>query len=346
VGDESLRAVEVQTTGDRLELRALERYDYPTVAGRWDPAARTETPEKRAAEVRPALQQFVSRHRLEGMPIAVAFPSQLALARTLTVPAGDGALADRVRAAVEKTIPFPIAEASWSFQSFGDGVVVAVAPRARTSELLVLLASDGVTPTILAPAPFPAASFLAATTVAENELVLVLDLDRDHTDLAVFDGSHVFTRSLRITGNDFAQKLSEYAGSSFPAAESFLRSARTDAETTRAYKGLEPAALDLVVESFNAYGFYRGAIVPGAPPASRAILVGDLARIKGLQARFQLSYGFPVQVLAHLDATKLPHGSGVDPIVLATDLPGFATAGGLALQAAGRSRWTLDLLKK
>jgi Tfp pilus assembly PilM family ATPase len=342
LADGPLRAVQLVDDQGQLVVRAFERVDCGPVADRW--GFQGPNPAKRLEEMRPALTELARRRRIGRARLVVGYPALEVLVKTLEARGADPR-AD-VEAKASDLFPFPIADMSFGVQPVGPPsptgtpVVVFAAQRARVALLTAELKAHGLEASALAPSPVAVAN-LVASSAGQDELVVAIDMGRDHADVVIVDGPRFWSKAMRISGHDMAEKLAKYVGTSSDSAEAFLWGGSA-LPAPKLYTGIEPALLDLVADSFRAYGFYGGAVFPTEKKARRAIVLGDASRPACVRARFELSYGLPVSQLKSLDpAFKL--GADVDAKAFERELPALGPAIGLALQGLGRSRWSLDL---
>jgi|GEM_PF-695513 len=148
--------------------------------------------------------------------IATVNCPQTAVRRILVPRMPKAELKDALRLHASQYFPFPIENSYLDFEPLtaklgaeeGKMVVLAaVSPKKTVEDMLALLATTGIRPAALIPAPL-AAKYASSANVDTSKALAILDLGFDLTDLVILSGPEiVFSRSIPVAGKDFTQAM-------------------------------------------------------------------------------------------------------------------------------------------
>ncbi|MEZ6185938.1 MAG: type IV pilus assembly protein PilM [Planctomycetota bacterium] len=337
IGQSALKAVKLRSTGDGIEILAVEHVPYPIADDEDDvQEAKSE-----------ALNTFLENQKIGSDQVVVGLAGLHAFSRFIKLPPVDAGQVEKlVRLEAQQQIPFPIAEVNWDFVrvSHEEGEEVEVGIFATRSELVDGFLSDlregGVNPDIVTIAPLAIYNFVRTSYPNQAGGTVVLDVGAEHTDLVIVDGDRFWIRNLRIAGNDITKALAERFKVPFKQAEKLKRSSSKSSQAKKIFSSMQGVLKDFVGEIHRSVGFFKSQAED--LEIKRVLLLGDGAKLKNLSRFLKEQLQLKVTKAAQLEDMFILDEE-VDVDTLDKHLMGFAVAIGLALQGAGEAPCTVDL---
>ncbi|MCA8924100.1 MAG: type IV pilus assembly protein PilM [Planctomycetes bacterium] len=337
IGRSALKAVKLRSTGDGIEILAVEHIPYPIEEDEDDQ-------QEAKAE---ALTSFLENQRIGSDQVVVGLAGLHAFSRFIKLPPVDASQVEKlVRLEAQQQIPFPIAEVNWDFVRVNEreGEEVEVGIFATRSELVDGFLSDlregGVNPDIVTIAPLAIYNFVRTSYPNQSGGTIVLDIGAEHTDLVIVDGDRFWIRNLRIAGNDITKALAERFKVPFKQAEKLKRSSSKSSQAKKIFSSMQGVLKDFVGEIHRSVGFFKSQA--DDLEIKRVLLLGDGAKLKNLGPFLKEQLQLKVSKASQLEDMFILDGE-VDVDTLDKHLMGFAVSIGLALQGAGEAPCTVDL---
>jgi len=339
IGRTSLKAVRMQRIRDTVEITGVDVIDY---------YGSSEEPPS-ASEVRQALAQFKQRNKVKGSDcVCVAVPGYSTFSRFVKLsPVEDKKMSDIVQYEAAQQIPFPLSDVVWEFQKvereYAEGEEVEAGLFAIKKEIVDRFLShfDAVRLHIdlLTVAPLALYNFVRhEMDVPEN--AVVVDIGADHTDLVIMHGSKFYVRNLPLAGNDITRALKEKFELSFGEAEKLKIKAAKSKQAEKIFSVMQPVLREFVSEISRSLGFYKSQA--GNASFEHLVLLGNASKLEGLAKYFAAN--LDVKIHRFYDIVHMELSRDLDLTLLEEHLPSFAVAMGLALQALGKGKYSINLI--
>ncbi len=234
--------------------------------------------------------------------------------------------------------------------------LVGLCRASALNEQLALVSEAGVEAddiTISTVALFNAFAF--ATKLKEGEVIALVEIGRDATNLAIeVDGSLQFVRSFPTGGNSFTSAVAESEQLDFTEAERWKTEQGEIPDTDHLlgrgaprHAALLHTAENWVKELNTTLTYFFSSRGIGVEEIHRIVLAGGGAQLRGLTAFIEKRMGKPAVIGQPLQAFKAaPRHSALPTGIVAGELtdPRFAIAMGLALQGLRQATEPLSLL--
>ncbi len=173
-----------------------------------------------------------------------------------------------------------------------------------------------------------------------KDSVVLLDIGADNTDLIITDGTRIWQRNVPIGGNHFTRALTKELKLTFAKAEHLKRNATKAPDPRSIFTAMRGVFNDFASEINRSIGFYSS--VNRTAKISKVVGLGNGFKLPGLQKFLQQNLSNEVE---KLDAfTRLEGDDVKGQPVFQDNLPSFAVAYGLAVQALGKSGLRTNLL--
>jgi type IV pilus assembly protein PilM len=339
IGRTSLKAVKMQRMRDTVEITGVDVIDY---------YGSSEEPPS-AAEIRQALVQFKERNKVKGSEcICVAVPGYSAFSRFIKLsPVEAKKMGDVVQYEAAQQIPFPLTDVVWEFQKaereYAPGEEIDVGLFAIKKEIVNRFLSHFDTAKLhvdlVTIAPLTLYNFTKhEMDVPEN--AVVVDIGADHTDLVIMHGSKFYVRNLPLAGNDITRSLKEKFDLSFEEAEKLKIRAGKSKQAEKIFSVMQPVLREFVGEIVRSVGFYKSQA--GNVSFEHLVLLGNATKLDGL-AKY-LASNLDMKIHRFFDIVHMELSRDLELRLLEEHLPSFAIAMGLALQALGKGRYTVNLM--
>lgn len=343
IGESAVKAVKVRRSGDTVIVQ-----EYHTVA------CESRAGEAQAADrefrVRNALTELQYQADLKGGSVAVSLPGRDVFPRFIPLPPVEKKrIPEIVRYEARTQMPFPIEEVIWDYQPIsgtdvpGEEVEVAffAVRKATAYSFLTNLRLAHVVPSLVEITPLALFNFLAHDRSLESGTV-VIDVGAANTDLVIVDGERFWTRSVAISGNDISRALQEKYQISFEEAENLKRKAASSKQAEKIFGAMRPIVDDLIGEIQRSIGYYKAQA--RNVRIERVVLLGNSFKLPQLVEYFQKNLDYEVRLLDRLNRVRV--ASGLDSEKFEAELPSYAVALGLGIQALGLGRVNIDLMPR
>src|SRR5437588_2388049 len=354
LGQCALKAIRLELIDGQVTATAFDYIEHPKILSQPD-----ADPDQLTRE---ALEQFLSRNKLQGDMVAISVPGQSGLARFVKLPpVEEKKIADIVKFEAKQQIPFPLDEVVWDFQKIGQGVVtdgfameteigLFAMKKDMVHRALQQLKDVNVEIHVIQMAPLALCNYVAYDLLKKDgmgggaasgeaadkkECVVALDIGTDNSNLIITDGEKIiWQRPIPLGGNHFTRALTKDMKLTFAKAEHLKRNAVKSPELKKILASLKTVLNDFVGEVQRSLGYFtnthRDATI------EYMIGLGNAFRLPGLQKYLQEKLQLEVRKLA-----KLERVAGEEVIAAPTfteNLMSFAVAYGLALQGMKLSR--------
>lgn len=331
VGQCSLKAIKLQAAGDGVEMVTCDVVEHPSIL--------SEAESDATAMVIKSIETFASRNDLKGAKIVVSVPGQQTLTRFTKLPPVDvKKIPDMVQYEASQQIPFDLDEVVWDYQVFQekDSPDVEVGIFAIRKELIRnyigYFTDHGIEPFIVQTSPMASYNAARYEEVAEaGKAAVLLDMGALGTDLIVMEGERIWSRQLRIGGNQFTKALVTAFKTTFRKAEKLKRTAATSKYARQVFQAMRPAFADLVSEIQRSIGSYTS--TRRDAHVTRVVGMGNAFLLPGLQKFLQQNLQIQVDRLSQFKKMTIAENDRTPQFK--EQIMSFTVAYGLALQGLG-----------
>ena len=357
IGKCGLKALRCQVSPSdprKLIADTFEYIEYPMMLSQ---------PEADPVElVKAAIEEFLSRHSLEGDRVAVSAPGQSGLSKFIKLPPIEAKkIPDIVRYEASQQIPFPLDQVEWAWQRLESGieesgfvmdeeVALFAMKKEQVNKALAPFRNAGIEVDVLQLQPIALANMVIfdqlpprANIDPDNppESIVLVSIGVDSTDVVMTNGLKIQQRSMPIGGSSFTKALVKEMQYTFQKAEQEKRNAVRATDPRMVFKAMRPVFTEFASDLQRSLNYFTGA--DKTAKIGKVLLFGNAAKLRGLSDFVAKQLGVDVQRLekyAALDGTAVA-ANGFRDNRLA-----FATAYGLALQAAGASSLRTNLMPR
>lgn len=281
-GEAALKAIKL--TWDAAAGRAVaEEFDYVAY-----PKALCDPEADADALLDVALDEFLSRHKLDEAAVSVGFPSQELLARFLKVPfAGADKLDDLVAYEARQQVPFPLEEVIWGYQALGDvsrgeelgsqPLALFAVKKSQAEKRLAVWRSKGIKVDQFQGDALALANFAAFDRAASDDspttggIVALVDMGVRKTNCIFLghldarrQGGTLWLRTMPLGSIDFNKAIVRELKVVSDKAEQFKRRPSMAPQVNKLYRGLQPAFDELSHELRRTLDHFATAN-PGCP---------------------------------------------------------------------------------
>lgn len=351
-GLKALRCQVSPTDPRKLVADAFEYIEYPMMLSQSD-ADPVEL-------VRAAIEEFLSRHSLEGDRVAVAAPGQSGLAKFIKLPPIEAKkIPDIVKYEAKQQIPFPLDQVRWDWQRLAGGieesgfvmdaeVALFAMKREQVNKALAPFVNAGIEVDVLQLQPIALANMAmfdllppADTIDPDNPpaSIVLVSIGVDSTDVVVTNGLRIWQRSMPIGGSSFTKGLVKEMKYTFQKAEQEKRNAVRAADPRAVFKAMRPVFTEFASELQRSLNYFTG--TDKTATIGKVILLGNAAKLRGLSDFVAKQLQLDVQRIEKFNALE---GPAVASNAFRENRFAFSTAYGLALQAAGSSSLRTNLV--
>ena len=307
----------------------------------------------------PALLGIVSKTGIKPGPVAMSVLGQMVFPRFAAIPAagGEAKFEQMVRYEIEQNIPFPIDEMICDRQVLGDtetgdkAVMIVAAKVAQVEALTNAVIAAGFSPEIVDAAPTALTNAIRYSHPEESDsCIITLWLGSRGTTLIITEGDKMYTRIIQVGGSTITKDISTALGCSLDEAEQLKNEKGyvslggvvedDDEIADRISKVCRAAMTRLNAEISRSVNFYRSQQHGGTPV--KIYLTGATALLPQIDQFFSESLQIPVEFFNPFE--RIAIGPKVDQAAMESDAALLAATAGLAVHAAGVSRFTINLL--
>ena len=336
VGKNALKALKLRIGADKsVEAVAADYIEHAKIMSQ--PEA------DRDALWAAALEKFLSRNDISNDKVVVGVPGQQTLSRFSKLPPLESKkkIPDIVRYEADQQIPFDMDEVVWDYQTFQAPespeieVGIFAIKRDLIREHLQYFQMVDIEPLAVQASPLAIYNALHYDGVLGDKHVVVVDIGTDNTDLLVATEHGLWTRTIRVGGNNFTEALVKSFKLSFSKAETLKRTAATSKYARQIFQAMRPVFVDLVQELQRSIGFYTA--THREAELSKVLGIGAAFQLPGLQKYLQQNLQLNVDWLEKFSKIKVPSTEGGHPAT-------FVGPYGLALQGLSQAEINSNLL--
>ena len=346
IGKCGLKALRCQVSPSdprKLIADTFEYIEYPMMLSQ---------PEADPVElVRAAIEEFLSRHSLEGDRVAVAAPGQSGLSKFIKLPPIEAKkIPDIVKYEANQQIPFPLDQVRWDWQRLAGGfeesgfvmdaeVAIFAMKREQVNKAIAPFLNAGIDVDVLQLQPIALANMVMFDQLpppetidpdSPPESVVLVSMGVDSTDVVVTNGLRIWQRSMPIGGNSFTKALVKEMQFTFQKAEQEKRNAVRAADPRAVFKAMRPVFTEFASDLQRSLNYFTG--TDKSAKIGKVLLLGNAAKLRGLSDFVAKQLGLDVQRIEKFNALE---GPAVAANGFRENRLAFGTAYGLALQAAG-----------
>ena len=340
IGQCALKAVKLHRVGEEVAVEAFDIIEHEKILSQPDA--------DRPALVRAALEQFLSRNNVRGAMVAISPPGLTSFPCYVKLPPVEPKkIPDIIRFEAQQQIPLPLEEVVWEWQTFQDPdspdieVGIFAVRRSDMAAMLGQFSGVALQTDLVQMGPLALYNFMAFDGQrAEDGATLLVDVGTDKTDLIVADKSRMWTRTIRIGGNNFTEALVRGFKLSFSKAERLKRTAATSKYARQIFQAMRPVFADLVQEVQRSLGHYTS--LHRETRLKKILALGNGFRLPGFQKYLEQNLNIPVQRLDGYNRLKTT--GPADTPVFTENIMSFAVAYGLAVQGLGLGAIGTNLL--
>lgn len=357
IGKCGLKALRCQVSPSdprKLIADTFEYIEYPMMLSQ---------PEADPVElVKAAIEEFLSRHSLEGDSVAVSAPGQSGLSKFIKLPPIEAKkIPDIVRYEASQQIPFPLDQVEWAWQRLESGieesgfvmdeeVALFAMKKEQVNKALAPFRNAGIEVDVLQLQPIALANMVMfdqlpprANIDPDNppESIVLVSIGVDSTDVVMTNGLKIQQRSMPIGGSSFTKALVKEMQYTFQKAEQEKRNAVRATDPRMVFKAMRPVFTEFASDLQRSLNYFTGA--DKTAKIGKVLLFGNAAKLRGLSDFVAKQLGVDVQRLEKYAALD---GAAVAANGFRENRLAFATAYGLALQAAGASNLRTNLMPR
>ena len=306
----------------------------------------------------PALLEIVREKGIKPGPVAISVTGQMVFPRFAAIPfaGGEEKFEQMIRYEIEQNVPFPIDEMVCDRQVLGDtetgdkAVMIVAAKNEQIEAITDAVTGAGFTPMSVDAAPIAVVNAVRAAAGDADSCVIMLDIGAKTTSLVISEGDKVYNRSIPTAGNNITRDIAQALGCTTEEAEQLKREKGyvalggvvedEDEVADRISKVCRTVMTRILAEVSRSVNFYRGQQGGSAP--TRLYLTGGTALLPQVDRFFQESLQIEVAYLNPLEFISAKPSLDADK--LGSDVVQLAATAGLALNAAGLARFSINLL--
>lgn len=353
IGQAALKALKLVPSDepDKLYAEAFDYVEYPKILSQPD-----ADPEEL---VRDALSTFMDRNDLKGSKIAIGVPGQSGLVKFIKLPPVEKKrVPDIVKFEARQQIPFALEEVVWDYQAIGGDdddddeitmteVGLFAMKRDQINRAILPLKNAGLEVDVVQMSPIALYNFLAFDNPPakgekgeQPDSYVLLDIGADNTDLIITDGVRIWQRNVPIGGSHFTRALTKELKLTFAKAEHLKKNATKAQDPRAVFTAMRGVFNDFSSEVSRSLGFYGS--VNRQAKIAKIIGMGNGFKLPGLQKFLQQNINQDVERLESFQ--RLTGDEVISAPQFVENLPSFAVAYGLGVQALGRGGLATNLL--
>jgi type IV pilus assembly protein PilM len=355
LGQCALKAIRLENVDGQVTATAFDYIEHPKILSQPD-----ADPDQLTRE---ALEQFLSRNKVQGDMVVISVPGQSGLARFVKLPpVEEKKVADIVKFEAKQQIPFPLEEVVWDFQKIGTGTVtdgfaleteigLFAMKRDMVNRYLQHFKEVNIDVHIVQMAPLALCNSVSYDLLgkdntpgegtSEKKCVVGLDIGTDNSNLVITDGEKIiWQRPIPLGGNHFTRALTKDLKLTFAKAEHLKRNAVKSPDLKKILSALKTVLNDFVGEVQRSLGYFTN--THRDAQIQYMVGMGNAFRLPGLQKFLQEKLQLEVRKLTKLE--RLVGDEVVGAPQFTENILSFGVAYGLALQGLGLPRLQTNLL--
>ncbi len=342
IGQCALKALKLRSINGAIRVEAFDIIEHPRIL--------SQAEGDRDQLIRNALEQFLARNNVMGSQIVVSVPGQSSFSRFIKLPPVETKkIPDIVRFEAEQQIPFPMDDVVWRWQTFHDPdspdveVGIFAMKRQDVASNLSYFSEVELDIDAVQMAPLALYNFMRYDEqTASDGATLLIDVGADKTDLVVSDGPRIWTRTVKIGGNDFTEALVKAFKLSFAKAEKLKRTAASSKYARQVFQTMRPVFSDLVQEIQRSIGFYTS--LHRESRFKKVLGLGNGFRLPGLQKFLEQNLNLSVHRIDSFQ--QVSASDAINAPVFQENVLSFAVAYGLGVQGLGEASIQTNLLPR
>ncbi len=346
IGNNSLKALRLQSAGDRVEVIGLDYIEHPKVL-----SAEGVSEEEKNQIIRASLATFAGRNELGKDEVAISVPGQTSFARFIKLPPVEPKkIPEIIKFEAVQQIPFDINEVEWDWQQMPkpDSPEVEVGIFAIKNELISRyldnFTAEHLRVSIVQMAPMALYNYAHFDRndldETDKKAVVLLDMGSDNTNLVICTKLTVWQRCIPLGGNNFTRAVADAFKLDFEKAEKLKRGAPVSKYARQIFHAMKPVYTDFGAEVQRSLGYYSSSHKGIA--FTKLVLLGGCFKLQGLNKYVQQTTQLPVVRPDSFE--KLVPAASVSSAKLHDNLCDLAIAYGLGLQGLGLGRIHSNLL--
>jgi len=340
LGESAVRAVKLKAGKSGAQVLALDSVPRAMRAEGYAYLDKSE-------QLRNALVTLASRNKFGSARVAMSAPGT-GFDKFISLPAVSMKQVPQiVRYEARQQIPFPLDEVAWAYQLAsehqvpGEGIEVALfaIKNQIIEDTLANLSVARLGVDIIGMGHLGLYNLLKYDQQADDNM-LIVDVGAGSTDIVILAEGNFRVRSIPISGEAVTKMLQQKFGISYEEAEELKKKASQSKQPEKLFNVMRPTFERLLNEIHKTIGYYRQQFK--SLKIEKAYLLGQSFRMQPLVQLFAEGLGCKVSTLTSFRRVTLSPDAAGNPN--AADLPSFAVAIGLALQAAGQGPITINVL--
>jgi type IV pilus assembly protein PilM len=348
IGSSSLKALRLQSAGDRIEVTGLDYIEHPKIL-----TAEGTSEEEKNQIIRASLATFVGRNALGKDEIAVSVPGQTSFARFIKLPPVDPKkIPEIIKFESVQQIPFDINEVEWDWQMMPkpDSPDIEVGIFAIKNELISRyldnFSSENLRVTLVQMSPMALYNYAQFDRNdlddQDKKAVVLLEMGSADTNLVICTKFSVWQRCIPLGGNNFTKAIAEAFKLDFAKAEKLKRGAPVSKYARQIFHAMKPVFSDLVAEIQRSLGYFSGS--HRGTSYTKIILLGGGFKLQGLNKYIQQTT--QLNVVRPDSFEKITPAASVSSAKLHDSICDLAITYGLGLQSLGFAKINSNLLPK
>ena len=348
IGNNSLKALRLRNVGNVVEVIGFDNIQHGKIL-----TGSGVKPEERDELIALSLRQFVKQNDLGKDDIIVTVPSQNSFERFVKLPPVEPKrIPEIVRFEAAQQIPFDINDVQWDWQLMTEAgsaetkVGIFAIKNEVVSSVLEHFTRENVTVSYVQMAPMALYNYAlydhSELGKSDNQVIVILDIGAENSDLVVCAQSTVWQRCVPMGGNAFTRAIADAFKLNFEKAEKLKRTASMSKYARQVFQAMRPVFTDLASEIQRSLGFYNSSN-PNTK-LSKIIALGGGTKMRGLLKYLRQTLQIPVEMPDSFK--KLTISSVVSAAKFHESVCDFGIVYGLALQGLGLARIESNLLPR
>jgi len=348
IGSSSLKALRLQSAGDRIEVTGLDYIEHPKIL-----SVEGINEEEKNQIIRTSISTFVARNSLGKDDIAVSVPGQTSFARFIKLPPVDPKkIPEIIKFESVQQIPFDINEVEWDWQMMPkpDSPDIEVGIFAIKNELisryLENFSAENLQVSLVQMSPMALYNYAQfdrnELDETDKKAVVVLEMGSADTNLVICTKLSVWQRCIPLGGNNFTRAIAEAFKLDFQKAEKLKRGAPVSKYARQIFHAMKPVFSDLAAEIQRSLGYYSGS--HRGTSYTKIICLGGGFKLQGLAKYIQQSTQLPA--IRPDVFEKIVPSASVSSAKLHDNICDLAVTYGLGLQSLGFAKVNSNLLPK
>src|SRR5712691_8587892 len=334
IGSSSVKAVELQKKGGRLELLSLGYENLQT-----DTIVDGQIMELNA--VSSAISSIFTEHKIKTTRVAAGVSGHSVIVKNIVVPQmSEEELHESFSWHAEEHIPFDIADVNLDYQITGNSsdalsVLMAACKSDKIANVKQAIQLAGKQPVVVDVDAFALQNCYEANyQPGPGEVVALLNIGASTMNINILNGTRsVFARDASVGGSQDTSLLQKELGLTFEQAEAVKRGYPVP-------EGIEPRPIQPIIETVSdilaleirkTMDFYRATAEESEEAIQKILVSGGGSKLPGLPEYLAKRFEIPVELFDPFREIQVD-GRKFDPDYMKEIVPNMAIAVGLALR--------------